>query len=53
MAIYTYKCEECGKIFEEIKKDRTEYSFCPVCDSEAKVQLSVPSPAQWGCLKGF
>ena len=61
MAIYTYKCPTCQKVIEALVQGSEKEQYC-VCAGKwvdgmvaTKMQkvLSVPSPMQWGCQKGF
>ena len=42
MALYEYKCKECGEEFEEFRKmmEDSKKSTCPKCGKEADKQLS-------------
>jgi hypothetical protein len=66
MALYTYKCPLCKKVQERLAK-LNSIQFCDTCvytrdtvnghyvelKPEMKIIPSVPSPAQWGCPRGF
>ena len=57
MPIYKFACYICGHELEKIVKIN-EKVFCTKCavgplEQEMEKVLSVPSPFQWGCVKGF
>jgi NMD protein affecting ribosome stability and mRNA decay len=61
MAIYTFKCPMCGIVGEFLIR-KNEQVICGEClvNNDPNVAapfmdkiLSVPSPMQWGCRKGF
>jgi hypothetical protein len=61
MAIYTYQCPLCGEIKEKLMRSQDYTPVCTNLDCVAWTPvpalmtriLSIPSPMQWGCRKGF
>ncbi len=39
MPIFDYKCNNCGRIFEQIVKVNTEQTACPDCQSKQTTRL--------------
>lgn len=58
MPLYTYRCNECGKVLDKLQKIGDNSPTCD-CHSEGdrpsvmEKVLAIPSPMQWGCRKGF
>jgi putative FmdB family regulatory protein len=53
MPLYTFKCEICDTKIERLVKLEVNATICKECGGPDFKVLSVPSPAQWGCRKGF
>lgn len=58
MAIYTYKCPDCGLVEEKLVKKITEEVFHFTCPNAQynyfptmEIVPSVPSPPQWNCKR--
>jgi putative FmdB family regulatory protein len=43
MPIREYKCEECSKEWEELRRDQTDPSECPECGTEGTVHRKLSS----------
>ncbi|MBQ9873629.1 MAG: zinc ribbon domain-containing protein [Thermoguttaceae bacterium] len=49
MPIYEYKCEKCGKAFEELVRNASETPNCPSCGSnEVAKRMSAPASGSSG-----
>lgn len=52
MALYVFKCEQCGHEVEKVVHYSDTPPDCTECGFPTKRVLAVPSPAQWACSKG-
>ncbi len=50
MPIYEYKCEKCGRRFEELVMNSSQKVACPDCDSESvEREFSLCASSATGC----
>jgi len=50
MPLYEYRCETCGKCFEELVKNSTEKVSCPDCESDdVEREFSLFASSATGC----
>lgn len=40
MAVFEYKCDACGKVFDEYVRRSDDEVLCPVCGKKARKNLS-------------
>lgn len=40
MPVFEYKCDACGKVFDEYVKKSDDEVFCPACKARARKNLS-------------
>lgn len=50
MPIYEYRCEKCGRLFEELVTNSSQKIACPDCDSESvEREFSLFASSAGGC----
>jgi len=50
MPIYEYRCEKCGRLFEELVTNSSQKIACPDCDSEnVEREFSLFASSAGGC----
>jgi putative FmdB family regulatory protein len=50
MPIYEYRCEKCGRLFEELVTNSSQKIACPDCDSESvEREFSLFASLAGGC----
>ena len=50
MPLYEYRCDACGKRFEELVKNASQKIACPDCDSDdVEKELSLFARSATGC----